>query len=90
MPGDGYDLSENLELFGNQLPPGLLPVAQDPGGNLICLRVDAQDIGRVYFWSPENASSSDEDGNTESLYEVAEVWDSFIRSLRLRDQAISS
>jgi len=52
--------------------------------------VDGQDIGRVYFWSPENASSSDEDGNTESLYEVADDCDSFIRSLRLRDQATSS
>jgi len=36
-----------------QIPKALLPIAEDPGGNLICISVSEKDYGRVYFGNHE-------------------------------------
>ncbi|MGH9762317.1 MAG: SMI1/KNR4 family protein, partial [Blastocatellia bacterium] len=37
LPGDEYDLLVNYRRYKERIPPNLLPIADDPGGNLICL-----------------------------------------------------
>jgi len=36
-----------------RLPSHMLPIAHDPGGNLICISCGTTDYGSVYFWDHE-------------------------------------
>jgi hypothetical protein len=49
-------LDDALDSYGPQLPEGLLPIADDPGGNAICLGLVGAARGRVYFWDHETGS----------------------------------
>jgi hypothetical protein len=47
------EIDEKLEILGDRLPPGLLPVADAAGGNLVLVDVGYDRPGRVYFWDHE-------------------------------------
>jgi cell wall assembly regulator SMI1 len=63
----GIDGKENLDLMvharsycGSLVPPDLLPIAFDPGGNLFLLNVgDGAERGHVYFWNHEGGRIRD-------------------------------
>ena len=56
------------------LPQGVIPIGDDPAGNLICLSVSKQTIGRVYFWDHEV-------GDASGLSDLAESFTAFLESL---------
>lgn len=85
-PGDVYNLVNYATLFLGRVPKNLLPIAVDPGGNLICLSVAGADRGRVYFWEHEEESQEGETPGYENVYLVANSFDEFLDSLgRLMD-----
>ena len=49
-PGSEYDVTANLEQYQGRIPNHLLPIADDPGGNIVCLCVQGANRGAVYFW----------------------------------------
>jgi cell wall assembly regulator SMI1 len=83
LPGDGYDVAENLRAVAGRLPGDLLPVAQDPGGNLICLGVRGARTGRVFFWDHNAALFGRDEG--QSVYPVAASWGEFLEALHVGD-----
>lgn len=74
----GYKIEEK------RLPWHIVPIAHDPGGNLICISCEGNDRGYVYFWNHEKevdyAKSSDEDYS--NLYLIADNFNSFLESLK--------
>jgi hypothetical protein len=48
-----HDLLRNLNVYANRVPPGFLPIARAPGGNLICLVIHGDHTGAVYYWDHE-------------------------------------
>jgi hypothetical protein len=72
------EIGEKLEILGDRLPPGLLPVADAAGGNLILVEVGHDQPGRVYFWDHEL-----EDENALSL--IAESFNDFLEALQPAD-----
>ena len=36
-----------------RIPQNLVPIADDPFGNMICISVSGDDVGAVYFWDHE-------------------------------------
>src|SRR3989442_1619 len=46
-------LKRSFERYKGRIPVGYLPIAIDPFGNLIVLRIATQNCGRVYFWDHE-------------------------------------
>lgn len=74
-PGSAYDLFYNYETFAGRVPANLLPIADDPGSNLICLALGGGDRGRVYFW----------DRTSEAVYLIGNSFDEFMRALRLME-----
>lgn len=59
-----YDGEENnfesTYLFyseNGRIPPSVVPIASDPGGNMICMSISGNDRGMVYFWDHELESS---------------------------------
>jgi len=67
-----------------RLPNHMLPIAHDPGGNLICISCGLKDKGYIYFWDHENEVdySSSDDSDYSNLYLVSETFNGFINNLR--------
>ncbi len=65
--------------YGGLVPEHLLPIADDPGGNLICIVLIGPDRGAVCFWNHERA-----DNPVESITQLAPDFDAFLRGLAIR------
>ena len=78
---DQFDLVDVIEVYEERLPPELLPIAEDPGGNLICLSVSGPNRGKVYFWDHEGEGKSGEASTYSNVYYVADSFQAFIDSL---------
>lgn len=48
-----YSIEKQLRTFKSRLPAGVLPLAHDAGGNLICLDATGGFPGSVWFWDHE-------------------------------------
>jgi hypothetical protein len=75
---DTYKLEEK------RLPYQMIPIAHDPGGNLICISCIGQDVGFVYFWDHENEVNYkvSDDSNYSNLFLIAESFNEFISNLK--------
>ena len=84
VPGDTYDLMRNFHIYKHRMPHNLLPIAVDPGGNIICLSVKGVNMGYVFFWDHnEETTSRDQELNYSNLYLLARSFDDFINSLEV-------
>ena len=83
IPGNGYDIVDNYLAYKGRMPFNLLPIANDPGGNVICLAIYGEDEGKVYFWDHEEEDVVDEgiEPSRDNLYLVAHSFEEFINSL---------
>ncbi len=54
-----------------RMPIGFLPIGIDTFGNLACLAVTGEDVGKVYFWDHE------EDEEDEMFIELAADFSAF-------------
>jgi hypothetical protein len=48
-PYDMYDLHKERRAFDGRVPKEFMPIACDPGGNQICLCIDGDNYGKVYY-----------------------------------------
>ncbi len=84
--GEYDNLKNYIEIYKvkeKRLPTHILPIAHDPGGNLICISCSNHDLGYVYFWDHEkevNYKKSD-DSNYANLYLIAKGFNEFINGL---------
>jgi cell wall assembly regulator SMI1 len=77
-----YDLRRNYRVYQDRIPTNFLPIAADPGGNLICLAVAGEDRGTVYFWDHDYEALEDEVANYENVYFIANSFTELLNSLR--------
>lgn len=70
---------DSQAIYGGVIPRHLLPIADDPGGNLICLVLSGSNRGAVCFWDHESAGDPD-----ESITELAPDFDAFLRGLAIK------
>lgn len=61
------------ERYRDQIKDCLLPIAESPGGNQVCLSLCSEDTGSVYFWDHNGKIGSD-------LYLIAKSFRSFLDS----------
>ena len=71
-----FSLEWHYDSYKGRIPFGLLPIATDSGGNLICISLRREDVGAVYFWDHESEDSQDK------LLLVANSFAEFLRLLR--------
>lgn len=82
----GQDVEDDVDLLTfyqetrGRMPDHLIPIATDPGGNLICLSVTGETIGTVYFWEHEEEAEEGEPPTEENLYFVASSFSEFLAS----------
>jgi hypothetical protein len=79
--GEYYDLLAAIDTYRDRVPPNLLPIGDDPGGNLICLSLSGSDRGAVYFWDHEDEAEEDEAPSYENMYLIGNSFESFMDSL---------
>jgi len=48
-----YSLEDQLLTYNGRIPEGVLPIADDAGGNQVCLDVAGEFPGSVWFWDHE-------------------------------------
>lgn len=53
--GGNYDLAGNLANLEDEIPGGMLPIAEDPGGDILLLAVDGADRGSVFYMAHDRA-----------------------------------
>ena len=79
--GEHDNLCEYARWYKGRVPANLLPIAHDPGGNLICIAVSGSDLGAVYFWDHEYENPEGQPPSTENVYLIAPDFDAFLASL---------
>lgn len=76
--GDGcYDLAGNRSSFASRIPDDMLPIADDPGGNQICISLSLIDPGSIHLWNHELEFTPD-----GAITRLSDSFDEFIASLR--------
>lgn len=75
--GEMYDnLDKKIDIFDDIMDIGFIPVADDSGGNQICLGLTEKYFGNVYFWihdeDPEDMSN---------MYFLAKDFKEFLEKL---------
>jgi hypothetical protein len=73
-----YDLREEFETYLGRIPANLVPIGEDPGGNLICLATSGVDRGMIYYWDHEQES---EEAGYENVYLVSTGFTAFLDGL---------
>jgi hypothetical protein len=85
--GEYDNLQNYIEIYkieDKRLPSHILPIAHDPGGNLICISCGKNDEGSIYFWDHENEVDYSSFDNSEysNLYLIARSFNEFINGLK--------
>ena len=77
------DYIETYKLNEKRLPIHIIPIAHDPGGNLVCISCGKEDYGYVYFWDHDKEVNYSISGDFDysNLYLVAKTFNSFLENL---------
>lgn len=81
--GEYSNLEKECEQFTDRLPPGIIPIADDQGGNLICLGIQGKRRGKIYFWDHEDEFDDHGEGRQDygNVYLLADSLDEFLSKL---------
>lgn len=85
--GEYDNLKEYIQTYKldeKRLPTHMLPIAHDPGGNLICISCNNDDEGFIYFWDHENEVDYNlsDDRDYSNLHLIAKGFSEFIDGLK--------
>lgn len=72
---------ETFECMRDRMPRELIPIADDPGGNQICIAVAGPNTGAVYFWDHEHEVDEGDVPTYQNISLIANSFDEFIDSL---------
>jgi len=78
--GSHDDLERMYRAFSDRIPELFLPIANDPGGNLICIGLDGADRGKIYFWD-RNEEADGTIPDMSNMYLLAESFPAFLDGL---------
>jgi cell wall assembly regulator SMI1 len=76
-----YDnLEQNYILYikEKRIPLNILPIADDPFGNMICISLSGNDCGNVYFWNHEEEVENE---SYDNLSLIANNFNEFLDNL---------
>jgi len=53
-----FSLRSHYDSLREFLPADMIPIADDPFGNAICLGIRGANVGKIYFWDHESADAA--------------------------------
>lgn len=75
---ESTDIEWHRSMYEDRIPSNFFPIADDPGGNLICLSTSGDDVGAVYFWDHEEESDPP---TYDNVYFIAPDFQTFLDTL---------
>lgn len=75
---DYFSLPRHCDSLRRFLPADVIPIADDPFGNAICIGIKGASLGKIYFWDHESAEDSPKfvaDSFTEFVERLEEQQD---------------
>jgi len=84
LPGEYNDIEDNIRLLRGRLPTGFIPIADDPGGNVLLLCLAGSTTSKVYFWDHENEpyERGDRLEDYPNIHWVADSFTDLLNKLR--------
>ena len=79
---DEDNIIDYIENYKNRIPSGLLPIAYDSSGNLVCISLNPNTFGSIYFWDHENEYDDGVTPGYRNVYLIAHSFDEFLSGLR--------
>jgi cell wall assembly regulator SMI1 len=84
--GEFDNLKSYIQIYKEdekRMPYHIIPIAHDPGGNLICLSCGVIDYGYIYFWDHEKEVdySESDDSDYSNLILIANDINDFLERL---------
>lgn len=75
---------ESYKIEEKRMPIHILPIADDPGGNAICISTSGADEGYIYFWDHEQEVdyTISDDSDYSNLFFIAKSFNEFLSSLK--------
>lgn len=70
-----YDLYKIYTIYKERIPAGLLPIADDPFDNQVCISLIGVSRGNIYFWDHELE-------HLKKVTILSNSFDSFLNNLR--------
>lgn len=76
------DLLRYLQTLKHRLPARFFPIGYDSGGNIICISVAGDDLGKVYFWDHEReAEAAQSPELAKNTILIADSFQEFLEGL---------
>lgn len=50
LNGDNYDLQLIINRYADRIPNELIPIAECPGGDQLCIGINNKVFGEIYYW----------------------------------------
>jgi cell wall assembly regulator SMI1 len=75
--GETRDLQTKCDRYARRIPPTMMPIGCDAGGNIILLGVHGEPRGRVYFLDQMNP---------RPIFEIAPSFEAFLNSFEPRHE----
>lgn len=74
-----YDIRNIRDIYFDQMPEWVLPIADAEGGDQICIAVKGEKTGKIYFWDHELRNGQ------QDLFLIANSFNDFIQSLFVQE-----
>ncbi|EIT87220.1 hypothetical protein A374_01349 [Fictibacillus macauensis ZFHKF-1] len=50
LTGDNYDIKLIINRYTDRIPDDLMPIAECPGGDQLCVGINNKAFGKIYYW----------------------------------------
>ena len=85
-------LAKCIEKYAGRMPESIIPIADDGGGNQICLGIKGKEHGKVYYWDHHNEWDEEDyleehgqpmppDVKFQNVHLIADSFEGFIQRL---------
>lgn len=78
-------LTRKYKVFRDRMPPEIIPIGSDPGGNQICMAITGKHYGTIYFWDHE-CEADEEKPSYSNVHIVASRFSEFLSSLEKSEE----
>lgn len=79
--GEFYNLIRENNTYKSRLPKHLLAIGENGMGDLICLCMEGENYGKVYFWDHNWEAEDGEEPTYRNVHLIANSFKDFINSL---------
>jgi len=76
------DLRSVIRVYKDRIPVSLFPIALSGGDSLVCIGIEGDNLGKVFFWDREEEVEEGMVPTFDNVYFLANNFEEFINSLK--------